>query len=123
MTSSTSSNGKVSDSDMLKRHRELIAEYDVKVGAPKAAVATKLGNLELDMELAGVEFEEWTKPSAYVTGYDMSEAELIEAIHGLRVIKDNPQKSDRMRSRAETRLEKYEAQAAARGVSVPEDAA
>src|SRR6516225_10213116 len=112
--STATRNGKTLD--LVAEHRKLVAEYDVKVGAPKAAVATKIGRIELELEIQGLDYEPFAPVKSYSQSWVYTEAELVERIERVRELANDPDKRDAIRHRAETELAKLTEQAERRKV-------
>jgi hypothetical protein len=105
--------------DLLAEHRKLVAEYDVKVGAPKAATATKIGRIELELEIQGIEYPPFEPVKSYSQSWVYSETELVERMVSVHALATNPDKRDAIRHRAETELAKLVQQAERRKIAVP----
>ncbi len=120
-TTTTKSNGKVET--LTEQHARLIREWATTAGAPKAVLSKRIVDAEYEMELQGISYSAWSKPSAAVSkSWVLSESELIERLFKARAIADDATKRDVIRDRASKDAAKLEEQAKSRGVSTPEDA-
>lgn len=103
---------------LLVKRAALIEKYGRTAGAQKASVSTAIGDCEYELELQGVEYDPWEKPSTYKTKWELSEDELVERIGKARALRDDSSKRDLIRARAETDLRKLTAQAERREIKV-----
>ena len=116
MSATSTRNGK--PTDLVEQHKRLVAEYDRTSGAAKAVIAKRIGDAELDMELVGIEYAPWEKPTPYTRSWERSEDELREEITGLRALVEDTSKRDFIRDRASKRLELREEEARKRSITV-----
>jgi hypothetical protein len=104
--------------DLKREHAELIAEYGRTAGAAKAQVARKIHETQVDMRLAGVNYEAWQKPAAYRSRFELSESQLRDQIAGLKSLLASDDVEAPTKDAAERRLERFTAQAERRGISL-----
>lgn len=110
--------------ELLKQHRELVAQYPVTTGAAKAQVSRKLNIVQMELDLIGAEYEYWTRPECVVTrSYVFTADELVARIQGLRRQLTRDDRSEASKSTAERELQARLAEAEKREISIPEPVA
>jgi hypothetical protein len=116
MATAVKSNGK--PESLSDKHARLIEQYTRTTGAAKAQVARQIGEVQVDLRLAGESYTPWEKPSDYRRSWELSESQLRDQIRGLRSLVSDETVEPATRAAGERRLERFIAQAEKRGVSV-----
>src|SRR5437764_8526099 len=79
----TKSNGNSAEHELQRQHRELVEKYSKTRGAERAGVARAIHSTQVDLRLAGLSYEAWSKPQAR-SKFELSESALRQQIEGLR---------------------------------------
>jgi hypothetical protein len=118
----TTKNGSTStrEQDLLKTHRELVAEYPASFGAAKAQIVRKLNIVQMELDLLGAEYDYWQKPEPVVTrSYVHTPEELLARIAGLRKLLAREDRNEASKQTAQRALDEALKQAQGRGIEVP----
>ena len=106
---------------LLVRHADLVAQYmRAKTGGQKAQPARRIAELEVDIELAGLDYEPFVKPAPVGTG--PTNEEIMAEIESLAKLIATT-KRDAVRTTAKRRLAARAVTARARGLEVDGGAA
>lgn len=109
------------EQELLRTHRQLVAEYPATVGAAKAQISRKLNLVQMELDLIGSTYDFWEKPDSVITrSYLHSPEQLVERIAGLRRLMAREDRPEVAKATADRELTAALAQAEKRGIEVPD---